>query len=88
MKLKKYVLLFNCLVVVFFFISCGQSEGVKLRQSYYSTQCTHVDSIWQYFTLENDPSEFVQLLCNAQSNLERKGCTSSSSLGQVLNKTK
>jgi tetratricopeptide (TPR) repeat protein len=78
MKLKKYVLLFDCLAVVFFFISCGQSEGVKLRQSYYSTQCTHVDSIWQFFTVENDPSKFVQLLCNAQSNLERKGVTDSS----------
>lgn len=58
--------------------SCGRSQGKKERELYFSSQCTNVDSIWHFFTVENDPEECISIICNAQSNLGNRGLKDSS----------
>ncbi|MFM2254516.1 MAG: hypothetical protein RLZZ47_5 [Bacteroidota bacterium] len=57
--------------------SC-ESPQKKKELLYYSQVCTNVDSIWQFYSKENDPIRYVQNLCNAQSTFDRRGLKDSS----------
>jgi tetratricopeptide (TPR) repeat protein len=78
MKSEKNIVIYLLVLFASSATSCNKSISEKKQRFYYSTTCKNVDSIWQFFTVENDPIEIVQLLCNAQSNLSRLGLTDSS----------
>jgi len=57
--------------------SC-QSPAKKKELEYYNHHCTNVDSVWRFFTEENDPISSVKNLCNAQGTFDRLGLKDSS----------
>lgn len=62
--------------IVFMLSNC-QSPEQKRWHSYYTDQCTHVDSIRQYFFVEKDPEKYVQNICNVQGRMDRLGLADS-----------
>ena len=72
MKDKLRIMLWLSYVCVIFITACGKSQGEKERSDYFSSQCSHVDSIWNFYTVENDPEEYISIICNAQSNLAKR----------------
>lgn len=78
MKIKRVNGIWLCYVIVICLAACGKSKGQKDRDFYFVNQCTHVDSIWNFFTVENDPIEYISMMCNTQSNLAKRGFIDSS----------
>ena len=78
MKDKLRIMLWFSYVCVIFITACGKSQGEKERSDYFSSQCSHVDSIWNFYTVENDPEEYISMICNAQGNLAKRGFKDSS----------
>ena len=78
MKIRQSAMLWLCCVIIINFTACGKSQGKKERDNYFVSQCTNVDSIWHYFSVENDPVEYISMICNAQSTLGKRGLTDSS----------
>lgn len=58
--------------IVFLCTNC-QSPERKRQIQYYTNQCTHVDSIHQYFFKDHDPEKYIQNICNVQSRMDRLG---------------
>lgn len=69
---KDWILGLGLIFFAFFQVGCQSPEKQRLLK-YYSSGCSHVDSIWKFYAVDNDPIKYVQNICNATNFLERKG---------------
>ena len=63
--------------VICLFLVCCQSPEKKRLNQYYMNKCIHVDSIHQYYFVQNDPIKYIQNICNSYSHLAQVGLADS-----------